>query len=1268
MFSAKMPSSETSRIFISYAHRDAADLAQRLQADLRQNGLDAWLDTARLTVGDVWSREIEKAVDAAEAVIALLTSGSFESDICRAEQSRALGKGKCVLPVRVQDDCDIPLEMQTRQYLDFSNLQLYDEQLSKLITAIRKQDGVVVPAGSLIRYNNAPALPQNFVARPELLERLRNTLFTAGANRNIAITAMQGMGGIGKTVLATALCHDEVVQQAFPDGIFWFSIGKESRLDFCALMKCVPAFDRLLGTYETEAGCINQYRDVLRKKAALIVVDDVWRTSDFQPFVAESPRSRLLITTRDTSIGAWFGAREFTANLLTEDESRKVLSKWSGLPVEQLPPLAAELIYECGSLPLALAMIGAQLRGRPLILWKAKLHDLRNADLESIKAQFPEPHTTLFRAIQISVEALGDKARGRYLALGFLLENMSIRPEVQQCLWGVDQIEAAKTVEDLISLSLARREEPEGSIHLHDLQLDYIRTQFLDREALELIHGAVRLSSHVINKDPEQFVSQLVGRLVPHQGRAAIKEFTERIARGAPNPWLRPLSASLTRAGGPLVRTLTGHTSLVLDAAVTPDGRRVVSASADNTLIVWQLTSGEAERVLRGHERYVTSVVVTPDGSRVISGSLDDTIRVWDLESGREVFVLRGHKDKIEALAVAPDSKRAISASADGTLKVWDLAVGVLCYTLTGHSEGVTDVKVTSDGRYAVSASKDSTLNVWDLEQGTERHRLGTRNWRNGQKITRPDGLEAVYFGVDGVLKLCDAATGATLETLIGHSDAVYSIALASDGRVVSASRDGTLRVWDLKSGTELRVLRGHSHQVATVATAPDGRRAISGSLDKTVRVWDLETGKSLTTLVGHAFDVFFVAAIHNGRRVLSASSDSTLKVWDIENGTELGTLRAHTEGVRALLMTSDGRRAISASNDRTLRIWDLEVVADPQSWQGHRNTVNAVAVTADGRFAVTAGGAHDLRSQDNTVRVWDVAKAVELVTLEGHRDDVWTIATTPDGRRAVSGAADNDLKVWDLKAGVEVATLRGHTDLVWDVEIARNGRTAVSASRDHTLIVWDLEPATRRHTLTGHTGAVRNVAICPHSRTAVSTSDDQTVRVWDLEAGTELQTFRGYTAATFAVTVTPDGSRAIFGDTHGSVSVWSLVTGGELFILRGHSGAVTDIAVSADNRLAVSASSFEDPTLRVWDLSTGRLDRTLRGHAGYVTNVVMVEGTRAVSGSLDHTVRLWDLGTGAMLAVFTGESEIRSLAVSREGIVVAGEQSGRVHFLRIQG
>jgi len=62
----------------SYTHLDGADLAERLRVGLGRN-FDTWLDTRRMTVNDVWSREIEKAIDKAEVVVALLSSGSFES-------------------------------------------------------------------------------------------------------------------------------------------------------------------------------------------------------------------------------------------------------------------------------------------------------------------------------------------------------------------------------------------------------------------------------------------------------------------------------------------------------------------------------------------------------------------------------------------------------------------------------------------------------------------------------------------------------------------------------------------------------------------------------------------------------------------------------------------------------------------------------------------------------------------------------------------------------------------------------------------------------------------------------------------------------------------------------------------------------------------------------------------------------------------------------------------------------------------------------------
>ena len=109
----------------------------------------------------------------------------------------------------------------------------------------------------------------------------------------------------------------------------------------------------------------------------------------------------------------------------------------------------------------------------------------------------PEPHTALFRAIEVSVEALREEdpvAAQRYLVLAILLEDMAVAPVVQQTLWNVDEREALETAERFVSLSLAQRDDESGALRLHDLQLDYVRAQYPDREALALIHEAMRLS------------------------------------------------------------------------------------------------------------------------------------------------------------------------------------------------------------------------------------------------------------------------------------------------------------------------------------------------------------------------------------------------------------------------------------------------------------------------------------------------------------------------------------------------------------------------------------------------------------------------------------------------------------------------------------------------------------------------------------------------------------------------------------------------------
>jgi WD40 repeat protein len=840
-----------------------------------------------------------------------------------------------------------------------------------------RSESVTVARIGATAYITVPPLPENYVERTGVLGVLREAVTADRTSRSMVMIAVQGMGGLGKTILAQALCRDEVVQQAFPDGVAWITVGKEPRDDFAARLREIgKALGDDPGAYDGERAAENRYKSVIHDKAVLIVLDDVWNARDIEPFRAESPRSRLVFTTRDAGIASGTGAQLLTPDFLSPDESRAMLASWSGSSVDAMPPTADVLIRECGGLALAVATIGARLRDKSPALWDVVLNQLRQADLGKLRQQFPDyPYPDVLSALQVSVDALEPKMRERYLALAVMLEDMPIHPLIQRVLWNTDQFNAVETAEEFVRLALAQRDGEDGSIRLHDLLLDYVRAQYPDRAALGLIHGAIRLSSHVIDGDPGQFVPQLVGRLLPY-AIPSVQRFTETVIRAAPRPWLLPRKPALQPPGTGLLRTLF-DSSAVTAVAVTPDGRRAVSAADDRTLTVWEIESGRELQTLFGGAGgdFVNALSVTPDGRRAVSASRDGKLKMWELESGRELQTLAGHAGWVTGIAVTSDGRRAVSASHDGTLKVWGLESGRELQTFSAHTNRVNAVAVTPDGRRAVSASDDHTLKVWVLESGRE------------------------------------------LQTLAGHADWVNAVAVTPDGRcAVSASRDRTLKVWELQSGCELQTLAGHADTVNAVAATPDGQRAVSASRDRTLKVWDLESGRELQTLTGHTGRIGAVAVTPDGRRAVSASADHTLKVWELESGRELQTLAGHTDRVGAVAVTPDGRRAVSASDDRTLKVWELESGRELQTLTGHTGWVTGVAVTPDGRRAVSA-------SVDQRLKVWELESGRELQTLAGHTGWISAVAVTPDGRRAVSASDDRKLKVWELESSTPIAT-----------------------------------------------------------------------------------------------------------------------------------------------------------------------------------------------------------------------------------------------------
>ena len=222
---------KTTKIFISYAHRDGAGLARRLQRSLEDEGFAAWLDKQRLQGGATWTTEIEQAIDKSRVLLALMSPGAYVSEICRAEQLRSLRKGKRLIPLLAKLGSDIPLHLEAKQYRDFSGSEPYGAQFKLLLEDIRLgRNAIPLRAEFRVTYVTAPPLPSNYVERHEVLVNLRNALFADGSGPSIALAALEGMGGIGKTILAQALCHDEVVQQAYPDGIVWITAGQGIQL------------------------------------------------------------------------------------------------------------------------------------------------------------------------------------------------------------------------------------------------------------------------------------------------------------------------------------------------------------------------------------------------------------------------------------------------------------------------------------------------------------------------------------------------------------------------------------------------------------------------------------------------------------------------------------------------------------------------------------------------------------------------------------------------------------------------------------------------------------------------------------------------------------------------------------------------------------------------------------------------------------------------------------------------------------------------------
>ena len=453
-------------------------------------------------------------------------------------------------------------------------------------------------------------------------------------------------------------------------------------------------------------------------------------------------------------------------------------------------------------------------------------------------------------------------------------------------------------------------------------------------------------------------------------------------------------------------------------AAFSPDGKRFVTAVLD-TIKIWDVeTMKPIGKPSLGHKDYIQFVTFSPDGKTILSASADNTIRIWDAETGLQIGQpLIGHLDIVNFASFSSDGKKIVSASDDRTVRIWDVEQRQTHpKSLPQYYGKFRDGCISPDGKKIVTASGssyyglkdavDATVKIWDAETGLQigKSLVGHTGIVNSVSFS-PDGKKIVSASVDGTIRIWDAGTGLQMceplrqiyEPRYQHQRRVESASFSPDGKkIVSASSDDTIRIWDTETGLQIAgVPFNASSSPNSVSFSPDGKKIVSASDDGTIRIWDSQTGQQIgEPLRGHSSRVNSVSFSPNGKRFVSASDDRTICVWSTETSLPIGEpFIGHTGSVSYASFSPDGKRIVSASYDNTIRIWDAETglqIAQPLGGDG--GGVVFASFFPDGNNIIS------ISLEDTIIRIWPYPSLQELIdqTRERFKDR----ELTPEERR----------------------------------------------------------------------------------------------------------------------------------------------------------------------------------------------------------------------------------------------------------------------------
>jgi WD40 repeat protein/transcriptional regulator with XRE-family HTH domain len=385
---------------------------------------------------------------------------------------------------------------------------------------------------------------------------------------------------------------------------------------------------------------------------------------------------------------------------------------------------------------------------------------------------------------------------------------------------------------------------------------------------------------------------------------------------------------------GEIVQSLKGHTAAVTGITLSPDGKYVLTGSADKTVRLWDWHTG-AEVLRLSQPDPVFASTLSADGRYVLAGANDGTVRLWDTLSQSRLPLFTGHAATVSAISFSPDGKLLATGGSDG-MRLWDVGSGRLIRGFPEAGSINYGVKFSPDGRYLLSGNWAGVVTLWNVNTGQQVQNFvldtSTSSGINDVAFS-PDQRRVLAGGFDdsvfSAARVWDIETGKPIFTsFVGHqmADVISRVSFSPDNQyMLTAHGSGLVRLWDPEDGTLLGELPGHTDVVNGAAFSPDGKYMATAGNDKIVRLWNVKTRQEIRQFIGHTEAVWSVVFSPDGTVIATASADGTAKLWNTDTGAELRRFVGHTAGVENIAFTPDGKFIGTVSDDGTARLWDFD-------------------------------------------------------------------------------------------------------------------------------------------------------------------------------------------------------------------------------------------------------------------------------------------------------------------------------------------------------